>query len=208
MSYAVRYQVATLGIGKDAPSGNGLVDGDVILTNSPSAGGSHLPDLTVITPVFDADKKNIIFFTASRGHHADIGGVTAGSMSPNATTIFQEGARIATFKIVREGKFDREGLYERLVIEPASYPGSSGSRCFRDVESDLQAQIAANHRAIQLLHGREFHRSCRKVFKSALIILLSSFSDRRVWASNSPKVHGVHPRQRRICHPESVAQGC
>ncbi|GEM10769.1 cytoplasmic protein [Rhodotorula toruloides] len=153
MSFAVRYQVATLGVGADSPSGDGIVDGDVLLTNSPTAGGSHLPDLTTITPVFDAEKKNIIFFTASRGHHADIGGCSAGSMSPNATTIFQEGARIETFKIVRQGKYDRDGLYERLVTEPASYPGSSGSRCFRDVDSDLQAQIAANHRAVTLLYG-------------------------------------------------------
>lgn len=153
MSFAVRWQVNHLGIGPDAPSGDGIVPGDVLLTNSPTAGGSHLPDITVITPVFDAENKNIIFFTASRGHHADVGGILAGSMPPTSTTIFEEGARISSFKIVRAGKYDREGLYERLVTEPAKYPGSSGARCFRDVESDLQAQISANHRGTQLLHG-------------------------------------------------------
>lgn len=122
-------------------------------SHSPSA---DLPDITVITPVFDAENKNIIFFTASRGHHADVGGILAGSMPPTSTTIFEEGARISSFKIVRAGKYDRDGLYERLVTEPAKYPGSSGARCFRDVESDLQAQISANHRGTQLLHGREW----------------------------------------------------
>lgn len=174
MSFAVRWQVQHLGVGKDAPGGDGIVPGDVLLTNSPTAGGSRkyfmsllatrgvdltrslptdLPDITVITPVFDAEQKDIIFYTASRGHHADVGGILAGSMPPTSTTIFEEGARISSFKIVRAGKYDRDGLYERLVTEPAKYPGSSGARCFRDVESDLQAQIAANHRGIQLLHG-------------------------------------------------------
>ncbi|GAA5995268.1 uncharacterized protein JCM10292_005067 [Rhodotorula paludigena] len=151
MSFAVRFQVETLGIGPNAPSGDGIVDGDVLLTNSPKAGGSHLPDITVITPVFDSTKTKIIFFTASRGHHADVGGILPGSMPPTSTTIFQEGAQVTSFKVVRAGKYDREGLVKRLVDEPASYPGSSGSRCFRDVESDLQAQIAANNRGVQLL---------------------------------------------------------
>ncbi|GAA5865764.1 hypothetical protein JCM1840_003252 [Sporobolomyces johnsonii] len=151
MSFAVQHQVRTLGVGPDAPSGDGIVDGDVILTNSPKAGGSHLPDITIITPVFDATKTNIIFFTASRGHHADVGGILPGSMPPTSVTIFEEGARVESFKIVRAGKYDRAGLVKRLVDEPASYPGSSGTRCLSDVESDLQAQIAANHRGVQLL---------------------------------------------------------
>ncbi|GAA5831347.1 hypothetical protein JCM5353_008565 [Sporobolomyces roseus] len=151
MSFAVAYQIKTLGVGADASSGDGIVEGDVLLTNSPTAGGSHLPDITVITPVFD--KGEIIFFTASRGHHADVGGISPGSMSPLATTIFQEGARIETFKIVRKGIYDKSGLVKRLVDEPASYPGSSGSRCFGDVESDLQAQIAANHKGVQLINA-------------------------------------------------------
>ncbi|GAA5920937.1 hypothetical protein JCM3775_004013 [Rhodotorula graminis] len=153
MSFAVRYQVDTLGIGADAPSGDGIVDGDVLLTNSPKAGGSHLPDITVITPVFDESKQKLIFFTAARGHHADVGGILPGSMPPTSKTIFDEGAQVTSFKIVRAGKYDREGLIERLVTEPAKYPGSTGSRCFRDVESDLQAQIAANNRGVQLLHA-------------------------------------------------------
>ena len=116
-----------------------LKPGDVLMTNSPLAGGSHLPDITIISPVFDAAAARVIFFTASRGHHADIGGILPGSMPPTSTTIFEEGAHIRSFKLVREGVFDSEGLYKHMVDEPAQYPGSSGCRNIRDVESDLKA---------------------------------------------------------------------
>lgn len=99
----------------------------------------HLPDITIISPVFDDQSNEIIFFTASRGHHADIGGILPGSMPPTSTTIFDEGAHIVSFKIVREGMFDRNGLVKYMVEEPAQYPGSSGCRNIRDVESDLKA---------------------------------------------------------------------
>ena len=111
------------------------------MTNSPHAGGSHLPDITIISPVFSPspDSDEIIFFTASRGHHADIGGILPGSMPPTSTTIFEEGANVLSFKIVSEGVFDREGLVEYMINKPAQYPGSSGCRNIRDVESDLKA---------------------------------------------------------------------
>ena len=126
--------------------GKTLKPGDVLMTNSPHAGGSHLPDITIISPVFDSetDPREIIFFTASRGHHADIGGILPGSMPPTSTTIFEEGAHIRSFKIVREGVFDSEGLYKHMVDEPAKYPGSSGCRNIRDVESDLKAVSRAS----------------------------------------------------------------
>ncbi|KAK7049945.1 hypothetical protein VNI00_005375 [Paramarasmius palmivorus] len=152
MSYAVQYQIETLGIGADAPSGNGIEQGDVIMANSPQAGGTHLPDITMITPVF-SETGEIIFFTASRGHHADIGGILPGSMPPISTTIFEEGAHIKSFKLVQKGKYNREGLIQHMVDGPASYEGSSGTRCFRDVESDLKAQIAANRKGIELLYS-------------------------------------------------------
>ncbi len=100
---------------------------------------SHLPDITIITPVFDSEKKDIIFFTASRGHHADIGGILPGSMPPTSVSIFEEGAEIVSFKIVKEGVLDRDGLIDYMVTKPAQYPGSSGCRNIRDVESDLKA---------------------------------------------------------------------
>ncbi|THH09814.1 hypothetical protein EW146_g8574 [Bondarzewia mesenterica] len=145
MSFAVKYQMELYG--KD------LKEGDVLMTNSPHAGGSHLPDITIISPVFDPQTKEIIFFTASRGHHADIGGILPGSMPPTSVNIFEEGAEILSFKIVREGVFDQKGLYEYMIDKPAQYPGSSGCRNIRDVESDLKAQIAANHKGIQLIHA-------------------------------------------------------
>ncbi|TCD69315.1 hypothetical protein EIP91_008071 [Steccherinum ochraceum] len=143
MSFAVKYQMNL--------HANNIKPGDVFMTNSPHAGGSHLPDITIITPVFDNGK--IIFFTASRGHHADIGGILPGSMPPTSTTIFEEGAHIISFKIVNEGMFDQAGLYDYMITQPAKYPESSGCRNIRDVESDLKAQIAANHKGVQLIQA-------------------------------------------------------
>ncbi|KAG6831549.1 hypothetical protein H0H92_009468 [Tricholoma furcatifolium] len=145
MSFAVKYQMKL--------HGATLKEGDVLMTNSPHAGGSHLPDITIITPVFDSQTKEIIFFTASRGHHADIGGILPGSMPPTSVNIFEEGAEIESFKIVDGGVFDHNGLVQYMVERPAQYPGSSGCRNIRDVESDLKAQIAANHKGIQLIHA-------------------------------------------------------
>ncbi|KAF8994020.1 Hydantoinase B/oxoprolinase [Cyathus striatus] len=148
MSFAVKYQMKL--------HGSSLKEGDVLMTNSPHAGGSHLPDITIITPVFHPESKEIIFFTASRGHHADIGGILPGSMPPTSVNIFEEGAEIVSFKIVDGGMggiFDRKGLVEYMVDKPSQYPGSSGCRNIRDVESDLKAQIAANHKGVQLIHA-------------------------------------------------------
>lgn len=148
MSFAVQYQAEHL---HELGQGS-FKRGDVVLANHPAAGGSHLPDITCITPVFAPDRDDIVFFTASRGHHADIGGILPGSMPPTSKTLFQEGAQIRSFKIVSEGVYDQKGLMHLLLTEPAKYPGCSGTRCFRDVESDLKAQIAANHKGIQLLN--------------------------------------------------------
>ncbi|WVF66074.1 hypothetical protein IAT40_000813 [Kwoniella sp. CBS 6097] len=144
MSWSVKYQLQLYG--KD------LKDGDVLLTNSPMAGGSHLPDLTIITPCFDKnDPTKIIFFTASRGHHSDIGGILPGSMPPTSTMIHEEGAHIRSLKIVSDGYYDYDSFYKVMVVEPAQYPGCSGCRNFRDVESDVKAQIAANNKGSSLL---------------------------------------------------------
>ncbi|KII85442.1 hypothetical protein PLICRDRAFT_44744 [Plicaturopsis crispa FD-325 SS-3] len=145
MSFAVKYQMNLYG--------KELKEGDVLMTNSPHAGGSHLPDITIITPVFDSSSHEIIFFVASRGHHADIGGILPGSMPPTSVNIFEEGAEIVSFKIVDGGVFDEKGLLEYMVEKPAQYPGNSGCRNIRDVASDLKAQIAANHKGIQLIRA-------------------------------------------------------
>ena len=86
--------------------------GDVYAINAPYNGGTHLPDITVCTPVFDGRK--ILFWVASRGHHADVGGISPGSMSPNATTIEQEGVYIDNFKLVDRGRFREKELHALL----------------------------------------------------------------------------------------------
>jgi len=130
-----------------------LEPGDVLVANHPAYGGSHLPDITVITPVFGPDSREIIFWAASRGHHSDIGGITAGSMPPFSHYLWQEGACIQAFKVVSRGNFDQDGIVKLLHEDPAQYPGCSGSRSLGDSLSDMKAQIAANNKGIQLLHA-------------------------------------------------------
>ncbi|XP_070518965.1 5-oxoprolinase isoform X2 [Cardiocondyla obscurior] len=125
--------------------------GDVILANHPLAGGSHLPDLTVITPVFYKDVPAPVFFVASRGHHADIGGITPGSMPPHSTSLSQEGAVFKSFLLVHEGIFREKELTEALMA-PGKIPESSGTRNLSNNISDLKAQIAANKKGFQLVN--------------------------------------------------------
>ncbi|KAJ5917727.1 hypothetical protein N7454_010102 [Penicillium verhagenii] len=144
MQFAVRYQ-------HQKWLGN-LKDGDVLVANHPSCGGTHLPDITVITPVFDRPGgTEIMFYVASRGHHADIGGILPGSMPPKSTELWQEGAAIEGDKIVSNGVLDEDRLIELLVTKPSQYPDCSGARCISDNLSDLKAQIAANTRGITLI---------------------------------------------------------
>ena len=145
MERAVRYQVESWS------QGEGLQEGDVLVSNHPQlAGGSHLPDITVITPVFYQGQ--IIFFVASRGHHADIGGIAPGSMPPHSQTLQDEGAMIVAFKLVRQGVFQEAGITE-LLESPGrlGIPGNVGTRNLRDNLSDLRAQVAANTAGIRLL---------------------------------------------------------
>ncbi|ORX57697.1 hydantoinase B/oxoprolinase [Piromyces finnis] len=126
-----------------------IQDGDVLVSNHPEAGGSHLPDITVITPVFQDNE--IVFFVASRGHHADIGGLQPGSMPPSSKRLYEEGAAIRSFKLVHNGVFDEEGITKILVENPKQYDDCSGTRCLNDNISDLKAQVAANQRGILLV---------------------------------------------------------
>ena len=137
MSEAVRKQVAL--------QGDSLQPGDVLISNHPAAGGSHLPDITVITPVW---RNNVIrFFVASRGHHSDIGGISPGSMPPFSRSIDDEGVHIKSFKMINRGRF-RENRLKELLSAPA-YP----VRNLETVMADLKAQAAANQRGIDLLTG-------------------------------------------------------
>ncbi|XP_033924706.1 5-oxoprolinase, partial [Melopsittacus undulatus] len=142
MQEAVQFQLRTLG--------DDLQDGDVILSNHPSAGGSHLPDLTVITPVFISGTPSPVFFVANRGHHADIGGITPGSMPPHSQSLLEEGATFLSFKLVRNGTFQEEAVSAALLA-PGSIPGCSGARSLQDNLSDLRAQAAANRAGAELV---------------------------------------------------------
>ena len=116
--------------------------GDVYVINAPYNGGTHLPDITVCTPVFDDRKKNILFWVASRGHHADVGGISPGSMSPNATTIDEEGVLFDNFKLIDRGRFREKELYDALT--GAKYPARNP---LQNV-NDMKAQIAANEKGV------------------------------------------------------------
>ena len=119
--------------------------GDVFVLNAPYNGGTHLPDITVCTPVFDDKGKAILFWTASRGHHADVGGVSPGSMSPRATNINEEGVYIDNFLLVDRHQFREKELYDLLASGP--YPARNP---LQNV-NDLKAQIAANEKGVQEL---------------------------------------------------------
>jgi 5-oxoprolinase (ATP-hydrolysing) len=119
--------------------------GDVFALNAPYNGGTHLPDITVCTPVFDESGETILFWTASRGHHADIGGTAPGSMSPLAASIDEEGVYIDNFLLVERGRFRERELYDLLAS--GSYPARNP---LQNV-NDLKAQIAANEKGVREL---------------------------------------------------------
>jgi len=116
--------------------------GDVFALNAPYNGGTHLPDITVVTPVFDDAGRRILFWVASRGHHADVGGTAPGSMTPRATTVDEEGVLIDNFRIVERGRFREKELIALLTDHP--WP----CRNVANNVADLKAQIAANERGV------------------------------------------------------------
>jgi 5-oxoprolinase (ATP-hydrolysing) len=138
--------------------GNTLQPGDVYISNNPYNGGTHLPDITVISPVFleadvfletavfsEADQTRPLFYVASRGHHADIGGITPGSMPPYSTSVEQEGILIDNFQLVHRGHFREPELLR--ILTSGAYPARNPQQNI----ADLQAQIAANERGIKEL---------------------------------------------------------
>ena len=128
-----------------ARRGATLRPGDVVALNNPFNGGTHLPDMTVITPVFDAAGTDILFFVGNRGHHADIGGITPGSTPPMSRTLEEEGVVIDDFLLVERGHF-REAEF-RALLSAARYPARSP-----DVNvADIKAQVAANEKGVQEL---------------------------------------------------------
>lgn len=129
-----------------------LKPGSVLFTNHPDVGGTHLPDITVITPAF-SDEGDILFYVASRAHHADIGGILPGSVPPNSKELYEEGAAIYSEFLVKDGIFQEDLVYDLFVTKPAQYPGCSGARRISDNISDLKAQVAANTKGIQLINS-------------------------------------------------------
>ncbi|HEY9650611.1 MAG TPA: hydantoinase B/oxoprolinase family protein, partial [Coleofasciculaceae cyanobacterium] len=125
--------------------GESLKSGQVYLSNNPYNGGTHLPDVTAITPVFDSDGKQIIFYVASRGHQADIGGITPGSMPPHSTTIEEEGILVDNFLLVEQGQFQETAVRDVLLNHP--YPARNPDQNI----ADFKAQLAANERGVQEL---------------------------------------------------------
>jgi 5-oxoprolinase (ATP-hydrolysing) len=123
--------------------------GDVYAINAPYNGGTHLPDITVCTPVFEAGK--VLFWVASRGHHTDIGGISPGSMSPNATSIEEEGIYIDNFKLVDRGRLREKETY--TLLKSGKYPARNP---LQNV-NDLKAQIAANEKGAQELRNMLRH---------------------------------------------------
>lgn len=116
--------------------------GDVFALNAPYNGGTHLPDITVVTPVFDEAAEKILFYVASRGHHADVGGTAPGSMTPLATTVDEEGVLFDNVLLVDRGRFDEAGITKLLSDHP--YP----ARNVAQNVADLRAQIAANEKGV------------------------------------------------------------
>ncbi|MDE3077757.1 MAG: hydantoinase B/oxoprolinase family protein, partial [Chloroflexota bacterium] len=125
--------------------GDTLRLGDSYAMNDPYDGGTHLPDVTVITPVFDRAGQRRLFFVASRGHHADIGGMTPGSMPPHSHTIHDEGVLLRDFALVSRGRFRERELRDVLVNHrwPARNPDQN--------VADLKAQVAANTKGVDEL---------------------------------------------------------
>jgi 5-oxoprolinase (ATP-hydrolysing) len=125
----------------DLNSGN-IHPGDVFILNAPYNGGTHLPDLTIVTPVFSSDEKEILFYVASRGHHADIGGMAPGSATPRATHLDQEGVLIDNFKLVDRGVIREVEMLDLLTNHP--WPARNPIQNM----ADMRAQIAANEKGV------------------------------------------------------------
>ncbi len=143
-----------------------MLPGDAYLVNSPYAGGTHLPDMTVVSPVFDEGRSHIEFFTASRAHHADVGGISPGSMPPDSRTIDDEGTLVAPTRIMRDGVLDEARLRQLFCDNP--WP----ARNFPQNLADLRAQLAANSRG-----ERELRRAAADHGRATLLAYLGHVQD-------------------------------
>ncbi len=127
--------------------------GDVYMLNDPYNGGTHLPDVTVISPVFDDEGREILFYVGSRGHHADIGGTSPGSMPPDSRTIEEEGVLIDNFKLVDGASGLLRDAEARALLAGARYPARNPDQNM----ADLRAQVAANQKGVEELRKMVAH---------------------------------------------------
>lgn len=123
-----------------------MVPGDAYVINDPYHGGTHLPDVTVITPVFDRAGRSVLFYVGSRGHHADIGGITPGSMPPFSGTLDEEGVRFINFRLIEGQGVDRPGRFHEAELMALLTGGPYPARNPAQNVADLRAQIAANEK--------------------------------------------------------------
>ncbi len=128
-----------------------MKSGDVFAINAPYNGGTHLPDITVVTPVFDTQNNEVIFYVASRGHHADLGGITPGSMPPNSTSVEEEGILFDNIQIVRDNQLLQTEILNLLTNH--QYPARNPDQNI----ADLSAQIAANEKGVSELKRMTEH---------------------------------------------------
>ncbi|HVO16590.1 MAG TPA: hydantoinase B/oxoprolinase family protein, partial [Alphaproteobacteria bacterium] len=131
--------------------GAAMSPGDVYVLNAPYNGGTHLPDVTVVTPVFDQAGRTILFYVAARGHHADIGGITPGSMPPDSKAVDEEGVLIDNFLLVERGRFREKELL--ALLRSGRYPARNPAQNV----ADLKAQIAACEKGVQELRRMVAH---------------------------------------------------
>jgi 5-oxoprolinase (ATP-hydrolysing) len=146
---------------------NAIKHGDSFILNNPYQGGTHLPDITVITPVYCPDNETLLFFVASRGHHADIGGITPGSMPASSQNIIEEGVLFDNIRFVQNYRLDEALLTAILTRGP--YPARKPEQNI----ADLQAQLAANHQGINELH-KLLHEFGTKMVSSYMIHVLNN----------------------------------
>jgi 5-oxoprolinase (ATP-hydrolysing) len=158
--------------------------GDVFVTNDPYRGGSHLPDVTVVTPVHERDSGRLLFFTASRAHHAEIGGIVPGSMPPFSKNLAEEGVLIRNFKLVDAGVSREDEL--RTLLTSGAYPTRSAG----DNLADITAQVAANNQGAKDL-GRLVKRYTLPVVE-AYMRHIQSAAERKMRAALAKLPDGRH----------------
>ncbi|MDZ7718266.1 MAG: hydantoinase B/oxoprolinase family protein [Balneolaceae bacterium] len=176
----------------------GLAEGDVIVTNHPGFGGSHLPDVTVVTPVFVDGER--IGFTASRAHHAEIGGKQPGSMPPDANNLAEEGVVIPPTQIAKDGEYDWSTLENLLKENP--YP----TRSFDENMADIRAAVAANYRGAEEL--KKLVKNYGKIEVLRYMDKLKSYASERMKSTLKNIEDGVYQATEQLDDKSELSVKC